>query len=137
LTAASTKESKTGEAPAEGVADQGDGLVHPDGGEPVAATRSHAAGLWEATVPGASMPLRYGLEVTYGTDSFPVAGSRMVAWANAPSCSELIIWQPEAAGDADRAGAEPLGAGLRRGRCIGEALAQSQERVSSPLPTLA
>ncbi len=46
--------------------------VHPDGGEPVAATRSHAAGLWEATVPGASMPLRYGLEVTYGTDSFPV-----------------------------------------------------------------
>ena len=33
------------------------------------------------------------------TDSAPVAGSRMVAWTNAPSCSELIIWQPEAAGD--------------------------------------
>src|SRR5690242_11007824 len=33
------------------------------------------------------------------TYSFPVAGSRMVAWTNAPSSSELIIWQPEAAGD--------------------------------------
>ena len=32
------------------------------------------------------------------TDSAPVAGSRMVAWTNAPSWSELIIWQPEAAG---------------------------------------
>ena len=46
--------------------------VHPDGGEAVAATQSHSAGLWEATVKNASLPLRYGLEVTYGDDSFPV-----------------------------------------------------------------
>ena len=33
------------------------------------------------------------------TDSAPVRGSRIVAWTNAPRLTELIIWQPEAAGD--------------------------------------
>ena len=33
------------------------------------------------------------------TDSAPVRGSRMVAWTNAPRRTELIIWQPVAAGD--------------------------------------
>ena len=33
------------------------------------------------------------------TYSAPVRGSRMVAWTNAPRLSELIIWQPVAAGD--------------------------------------
>ena len=33
------------------------------------------------------------------TDSAPVRGSRMVAWTNAPRLIELIIWQPDAAGD--------------------------------------
>jgi 1,4-alpha-glucan branching enzyme len=46
--------------------------VHPDGGAPVEATQVHAAGVWEAALPDAGLPLRYGLEVTYGTESFPV-----------------------------------------------------------------
>ena len=33
------------------------------------------------------------------TDSAPVRVFRMVAWTNAPRLTELIIWQPEAAGD--------------------------------------
>ena len=33
------------------------------------------------------------------TDSAPVRGSRMVAWTNAPRLIELIVWQPDAAGD--------------------------------------
>src|SRR3984957_1261284 len=33
------------------------------------------------------------------TYSAPVRGSKMVAWTNAPRLSELIIWQPVAAGD--------------------------------------
>ena len=33
------------------------------------------------------------------TDRAPVRGFKMVAWTNAPRLTELIIWQPEAAGD--------------------------------------
>ncbi len=46
--------------------------VHPEGGAPIAAQQVHAAGVFEAQLPGTTLPLRYGLEVTYGTDSYPV-----------------------------------------------------------------
>ena len=41
------------------------------------------------------------LVITRGsyTDRAPVAGFRMVAWTNAPRLTELIIWQPESAGE--------------------------------------
>src|SRR6516165_8947811 len=41
------------------------------------------------------------LVITRGsyTDKAPVAGFRIVAWTNAPRLTELIIWQPESAGE--------------------------------------
>jgi 1,4-alpha-glucan branching enzyme len=40
-------------------------LARPDGGEPVALEQRHPAGLFEGTLDGASLPLRYELEVSY------------------------------------------------------------------------
>src|ERR1700733_2645489 len=49
-------------------------------------------GLTEGVVPAVMTSGLY-------TYSAPVRGSRMVAWTNAPRLSELVIWQPVAAGD--------------------------------------
>jgi 1,4-alpha-glucan branching enzyme len=38
-------------------------VAHPEGGEPVELTQRHPAGLFEGEVPGATLPLRYELEV--------------------------------------------------------------------------
>jgi 1,4-alpha-glucan branching enzyme len=40
-------------------------LARPDGGEPVQLEQRHPAGLFEGTLDGASLPLRYELEVSY------------------------------------------------------------------------
>src|ERR687895_114530 len=40
-------------------------LARPDGGEPVALEQRHPAGLFEGTLDGATLPLRYRLEVSY------------------------------------------------------------------------
>src|SRR6188472_978255 len=39
--------------------------ARPEGGEPVALTQRHPAGLFEGEIPGATLPLRYELEVEY------------------------------------------------------------------------
>ena len=41
-------------------------LARPEGGEPVELTQRHPAGLFEGEVAGATLPLRYELEVEYG-----------------------------------------------------------------------
>ena len=40
-------------------------VVRPEGGEPVELELRHPGGVFEGTVPGAELPLRYELEVAY------------------------------------------------------------------------
>jgi 1,4-alpha-glucan branching enzyme len=40
-------------------------LARPDGGEPVELKPRHPGGLFEGSLPGASLPLKYELEVSY------------------------------------------------------------------------
>src|SRR5512135_3658127 len=51
----------------------------------------------------------------------------MVAWTNAPSCSELIIWQPEAAGEvpAGPVSRNGVASPLAVSGCAGMTMAQS------------
>ena len=62
--------------------------VHPEGGAPVEAERLHDAGLFQATVPGAGLPLRYHLGVDYGQHgSFEVRDP----YRHAPTVGELDL----------------------------------------------
>jgi 1,4-alpha-glucan branching enzyme len=62
--------------------------VHPEGGEAVSARMVHDAGLFEAALPGAELPLRYGLAVDYGEHgSFPVQDP----YRHAPTVGELDL----------------------------------------------
>ncbi|MEA2246332.1 MAG: 1,4-alpha-glucan branching enzyme, partial [Solirubrobacteraceae bacterium] len=45
-------------------------VARPEGGKPVELVRRHEAGLFEGAVPGATLPLRYELEVAYDGDTF-------------------------------------------------------------------
>jgi 1,4-alpha-glucan branching enzyme len=40
-------------------------VARPQSGEPVELSRAHPAGLFEGEIPGASLPIRYELEVSY------------------------------------------------------------------------
>ncbi|MEA2320998.1 MAG: 1,4-alpha-glucan branching enzyme [Solirubrobacteraceae bacterium] len=45
-------------------------VARPEGGKPVELGRRHEAGLFEGAVPGATLPLRYELEVAYDGDTY-------------------------------------------------------------------
>jgi 1,4-alpha-glucan branching enzyme len=62
--------------------------VHPERGDAVTARLVHDAGLFEATLPGAELPLRYGLAVDYGEHgSFPVQDP----YRHSPTVGELDL----------------------------------------------
>jgi len=60
--------------------------VHPEDGAAIELERVHDAGLFEGVVPGAELPLRYGLAVDYGEHgAFPVDDP----YRHAPTIGEL------------------------------------------------
>ncbi|WP_026912228.1 1,4-alpha-glucan branching protein GlgB [Patulibacter minatonensis] len=63
-------------------------VVHPESGDPVEAERIDDAGLFQVEVPGAEVPLRYGLEVDYGQHgTFPVDDP----YRHAPTVGDLDL----------------------------------------------
>ena len=70
-------------------------MARPEGGEPVELTQRHPAGLFEGEVAGASLPLRYELEVQYGPgESYtlrdPYAFSPTLGEIGRASCRERV-----------------------------------------------
>jgi 1,4-alpha-glucan branching enzyme len=61
--------------------------VLPESGEPVELEQVHPAGLFEGTIPGATPPLRYELEVVYGEDTFRIRDP----YAFGPTLGELDL----------------------------------------------
>jgi 1,4-alpha-glucan branching enzyme len=62
--------------------------VIPEKGKPVALEQVHPAGLFEGTIPGASLPLRYELEIAYGESTFRLHDP----YAFLPTLGELDLY---------------------------------------------
>jgi 1,4-alpha-glucan branching enzyme len=64
-------------------------LARPDGGEPVELKQLHPGGVFEGEVPGASLPLRYELEVSYAAgDTFTLRDP----YAFMPTLGEIDLY---------------------------------------------
>jgi 1,4-alpha-glucan branching enzyme len=64
-------------------------VARPQGGEPVQLTQRHPAGLFEGEIDGATLPLRYELEVEYGPgESYTLRDP----YAFAPTLGEIDLY---------------------------------------------